>query len=993
MKNIKIGQNHTVRLLDDANQKGSAIVIALFVLALVSVFVALALSRSSAEAAAMTNETSEGQAFYAAQGSLESMTRNFNKIYDVRLNPSTTDITNVQTASVPGLSAPTGRYSFNQTVTLLPPNPLDPPPVLPSGPFAGLYAKRQTWQLRTTATDTAGTAVAGPITNNAGTQVQLTRYILNNLIPIFQFGIFYDDDLEFHPGPRFDFGGRVHSNGSIFLMAGTGLYFSSKVTAVKHIFADVAKNGTASTNWGDNVFVKNASSTYVQLHANMGSVLSSPVNGAPASTAPLPTTYPSANWNTNKALFDGNLVAYSPQLQLPLKLNSELTSQNLDLVEIVKRGKEVGDLYNDKTGTVAAPAIVPVTAAAADDDITAGERYYNKTGIRVSLADSKAKLPGCAAVAAATPCGIRIDGDTTGQTIGPLPSPTPVRGYVPRPMTGSPAYQATGVNGDRFYTGSAAGRESWIKIETVQYNSVTTNFDTNDITQDILALGVTQPPTSKTDTSFRIGDANYYDSATNLPFIDSRSIIKLQRYVIPGAAIPGSSSYVTNINGIYNYVVKGTVPTTKNCNPAPSPSPTPALTPSGNTGTLAVNTSFFPAGFTGDNRASMRNAVINNVTTGAVPCVVPFPIEMFDTREGLYNDSTAVFDPIANYGTSIPSAGVMSMVDIDVANLRAFLSGTWNANMPSGTPYATAASHVLRSTDIPTDQGWVLYVSDRRGDFDFDGEYDMEDIFGQNDGILQNGEDVNQNGTLQAEYTNEAVPYTGAANIVSPDIAAVFDHKYYRRGVRLINGQLPPGNYDSVTPANTKGFTLASENGVYVLGNYNATGVASYGTPTPSTDYLPQNTVNHIPSSIASDALTVLSNNWKDGNSFTSPFDLSGRTTTETTQRFGLISGDAITTLNATPNQGGGDLRLNGGVHNFLRFLERWNNNLNYDGSLINLYNSHNNNGAFKCCNQVYSPPTRNWIFDATFLDVNRLPPGTPYFQYAQTTGFERTNF
>mgnify|MGYP003490562777 FL=1 len=105
-----------------------------------------------------------------------------------------------------------------------------------------------------------------------------------------------------------------------------------------------------------------------------------------------------------------------------------------------------------------------------------------------------------------------------------------------------------------------------------------------------------------------------------------------------------------------------------------------------------------------------------------------------------------------------------------------------------------------------------------------------------------------------------------------------------------------------------------------------------------------------------------------------------------------MMSGDTVTALNGTPNQGGGDPRMNGGVHNFLRFLESWPTRLNYAGSLINLYNSHNNNGSFKCCNKVYSPPTRNWVFDASFLDVNRLPPGTPYFQNIQMTGFQRIN-
>ena len=120
---------------------------------------------------------------------------------------------------------------------------------------------------------------------------------------------------------------------------------------------------------------------------------------------------------------------------------------------------------------------------------------------------------------------------------------------------------------------------------------------------------------------------------------------------------------------------------------------------------------------------------------------------------------------------------------------------------------------------------------------------------------------------------------------------------------------------------------------------------------------------------------------------------MGNRTATETFDRFGMLSGDTITSLAASANQGGGDLNMNGGVHNFKRFLENWGGvRLNYSGSLINLYNSHNNNGAFKCCTHVYSPPQRNWIFDATFLDINRLPPGTPYFQYVQTTGFQRTN-
>jgi len=198
--------------------------------------------------------------------------------------------------------------------------------------------------------------------------------------------------------------------------------------------------------------------------------------------------------------------------------------------------------------------------------------------------------------------------------------------------------------------------------------------------------------------------------------------------------------------------------------------------------------------------------------------------------------------------------------------------------------------------------------------------------------------------------------------------------------------------WGATTPSNTRGFTVASENGVYVQGNYNATGIALVGTPTLSSDYLPSG-ANDIPCSIAADAITVLSNNWNDGESFVYPFSLGNRNSTETTQRFAMLAGDTLTTLNGTPNQGGGDPRMNGGVHNFLRFLEAWGGRFNYAGSMINLYNSHNNNGTYKSGgNHVYDPPDRNWIFDATFLDVNRLPPGTPYFQNIQMTGFQRVN-
>ncbi len=969
-----------------AAEDGSAMVIALLVMLLLASFVTLAITRTNSETIAGANDAAESRTFDAAQASLEVMTRNFDKIFDAKLNPDPADLTGVETALPPGFA----NYQFDQNVVK---TDTARTVQLNGDLYQGLSALQDKWSLDTEVTEVA-----------TGVQVNLKRHFLNNRIPIFQFGIFYDDDMEFHPGPRFDFGGRVHSNGHIFTAANTGLYFSSKVTAHGQVFTNVSKSGRPYTDWGDNVWIRNGAGVYTKLAHNRGSVLTTPLNGAPVTSAPLPTAYANAGWAASAGTFGGNLLSETSQLKLPIKLNSENNGNTaLDLVELVKRGKAIGDVWNENsldiprpTGT---PSIVAVANATKDDLITASERYYNKTGIRVSLADSKAKLPGCADSSAnpiTAACGVRLDGAAVPGADGQAPLGTGPRGYKPKAMTDG--YQATQLNGERFHI---PGRESWIKIETVQYNATSQNYDTKDITEDILSLGVTEmAPTGA------ILDSRYPTGT------DSRSVIKLQRYVMPGQAIQqrvtaSPNSFITVI-GANNYVVAATVPAnvaSTECNTAAGP-------------TIVNGGDSTPNGFTQDHvdhfrRSGSIGASGSPGTPGSrYGCVVPFPINMFDTREGLFNETPGDFNRDNGYRTGgihdVPWAGVMSMVDIDVDNLKDFLDGDYDSGtgprLPAtGTKFATDNSRSLLSTDIPSSNGWVFYVSDRRGDFDFDGEYDMEDTLGNNNGTLDPSEDVNGDGALQVDFVNEAARYCGATggtapfcivgtSRVSPDVAAVFDHRYYRRGVRLINGSDLPGEYNTTTPSATRGFTVASENGVYVLGNYNANNVASVGSPTPYTDYLPQGT-RDVPASIAADSVTILSNDWTDARSFRYPFDLNNRPAdTVTYTRFAMLSGDTITTLNGTPNQGGGDPRMGGGVHNYKRFLENWNVRLHYAGSLINLFNSKNNNGQFKCCNTVYSPPTRNWVFDASFLDINRIPPGTPFFQSIQITGFQRMN-
>jgi hypothetical protein len=933
----KIGKENYLK--SDKSQKGTATIIAVMIMSLMTAFVALAVARTTSESYTMSNDIAESRVFSAAQASLENMTLNADHKFDFKLDLDTADITAIQG------SVPTGfpNLTFDQKIEKVRESEI----VDATGEtWQGLKQIRDEWGVTSTVTDPA-------------TEVQsvLKRRFFNNRIPLFQFGIFYDDDLEFHPGPRFDFGGRVHSNGNLFLMAGTGLYFSSRVSAHRNAISDVARNGFNADNWGDNVYIKNGEGSYVQLTSRMGSASHYNANGVNLyeGNPDVPALYSSPTWDSDKLDFQGNLLANIERLDLPLKGISS-GGPNADYIELVRRGRAVGDKYNNGTGTASAPVIVPVTPATASPLKTRQQQYSNGTGIRVSLADSRDRLPGCGELVPPAVCGVRLDGKADG-TAGTVPG-SQAKGYYPRPLTNG--VRATRINGERFEN---PGREMWIRIEMVNNDIAAGTITTTDITEDILSLGVTE----KAETIVQGAVTRFITAASAR---DDRSIIKLQRFSLSGDVIKTDSPFLTDYNfgGNYNF----------------------AVVDDGNPATSTSVDDYNPITTAIDHADHRVNAALK-IGTSAVKFikVVPFPITMFDGREGLYdyNLDTGTTYPEGK----LPRAGVMSMVDIDVANLRKFFSGDFNNLLPTTTPYAISKSNVsLKSTDVPTNRGWVFYVSDRRGDFDFDGEYDMEDIYGGNDGIKQYGEDVNRNGSIESNRTESPL----YSEVVERDRAAVVNPIYYRRGVRLINGEAIPGNYNAAAPQNTLGFAFASENGVYVKGNYNATGISYVGDPTAADGFNPNNTNLHIPASIAADAVSILSNGWSDSQSFTKPFQAGDRNAVDTTVRFAMLAGDAISSLDGSPNQGGSNSRMGGGVHNFKRFLEDWNGKrLNYSGSLINMFNSRNNNGAFKCCGKIYSPPNRNWTFDTTFLNPNRLPPATPFFQSISLTGFERVNY
>ncbi len=161
--------------------------------------------------------------------------------------------------------------------------------------------------------------------------------------------------------------------------------------------------------------------------------------------------------------------------------------------------------------------------------------------------------------------------------------------------------------------------------------------------------------------------------------------------------------------------------------------------------------------------------------------------------------------------------------------------------------------------------------------------------------------------------------------------------------VRLTNASRLPSNV-------VNGFTVASDDPLYIKGDYN--------------------TVDKKYSLLASDAITVLSNAWNDANSTDARW--SYRNANNTTVNAVVFQGIVPTQLS------GGTTHYSGGVENFFRFLENWSGRtFTFNGSLVCLWNSQKGTGWWRYGNPVYTAPTRTWAWDPIYGGLNG-PPGTP---------------
>jgi hypothetical protein len=891
-------------------------------------------------------------AFYGAEAGMEKLTADMGNAFAVRGAITPADLTTPPVTvppPIPGIQYTNSLGISTYTVTCngCPGAPVTTnATILPPSFYSGMQGLITPFTL-TVAAQT-----------NTGSEVKLQRQIQLVAIPVFQFGIFSQTDLSFFAGPLFDFGGRVHTNGNLWLASDPGpLYIGDKITVAGQVIRSNLENGypgggatiAAGGTYGGTVNISlvplpippnPARPPYVPaqwraLGQTEGSVGGSSVYGA-ISVVPN-----AANWTAAVTAYNGMLRSGVPPLNLTTSALSGIT-QPIQLIqrptvgEAIANPAEFSQQYFSGAGQQVSLRIL------LDD--------YGTPGGTCATADMT-NLVASEGVTPTVPVDLATLAFGAGQHFGAAPAwynPVPA---LPLPTSGAGAAYSS-VNG-YWVTKGYPIITGCIKIEYETAAGVVT-----DVTQEILKLGFT---------------------GANLNPVAAPASPSLPALPVPGTVLAPTACANISPNAIIRLARVRDNTSVGGCGTFNDPIPTDY-----------------------------------------------WPNVLYDPREGISRDldpspGAPPGDPNnPNNNSYITAMGVMNYIELDINNLQRWFAGAIGASGGN-------ASNV---------GGYEVYFSDRRGN-QIDptagvnaktGSFGFNDIIngptdpanGCPNNAMDAGEDlvgdippalrVYGGRPLSAGPLGAGSPptlgyagFAGAPLVAAPNLlpnpncpaaalppSPIYVYKYsqearenppvfFRHALKIVNGgtiNLGTACFGAA-PNPPCGLTIVSENPVYIQGEFNDGGVNN-GTWAGAS----------IATSVAGDSVTMLSSNWNDVNSFISPYNPGARPAVTTSYRVADISGKGIPF--AQPAGTNNDYGTDGGLHNFLRYIENWGPaTLYYRGSLVSFFYSAQGIGPYKCCNTVYSPPTRRYTFDQNFTNGPQwLPPRTPTLKSINTVGF-----
>ncbi len=263
------------------------------------------------------------------------------------------------------------------------------------------------------------------------------------------------------------------------------------------------------------------------------------------------------------------------------------------------------------------------------------------------------------------------------------------------------------------------------------------------------------------------------------------------------------------------------------------------------------------------------------------------PLNFYDTREGERRENP---QPV----NTCSVGGIMTSTEIDVGNLKKWLQGA------IGT-----SGKLVEST---SQNGYILYYADHRGmlanpdpaatitvkhgDFGYEDFVNPSSSSGASNGALDGGEDVNGDGKLQtygagnlgdafAVANGDPTVLLNNVNNNCSNVGRMNRVSGARHAIVIENGTL--GNLPINFAAGTGGFTVASEEPAYILGNYNA----NDASPVPPIGIYQPLGDPHASSAVIADTVTLLSKNWNNEQSMFNPRTTAGSATCPASLIFG----------------------------------------------------------------------------------------------------------
>ncbi len=1002
-----------------SDERGIALITALILLLLITGLAAGLTYMVMGQKNLSGGDIQANTSYYNAEAGIENMTVQLANLYQRQQSPNSATIQALGSTPpvLPGVFWK--EYSFN-VATDANGNPVSYDGVVPqdSSGLGGLSAAIIPITLKATAQLNDGSSTG--TSTKLPTQVRMLRKVEVALIPVFQFGVFSDMDLAYHAGPDFHFDGLVHTNGNLFLSGQGTTIFNDQITVAK-------KTGAVAGSIADNQIFRDVLPNFINASSQgyTGPVLIPTTgNGCSANG----TTWPSGATSTCKAISQtqgtvnnttgsysstGTGITWTSTLygggSTSAPAWDNMASSNWGTMLQRDTPPLILPFINGATGSATDPLPIEIIRRPpAGEDVTSNlgsSRLYNEASIRIMLDDDPRNLDPNVAWNDADNIPLQATYNWNGDSSFKY-------GYLHLLKGGTDAYYplATGSTSKKVYqvssgsyqqdtTWSVPSADAYGSLSGVTYNNYTTWTTLGDKTKLAAGSGSgSAAMITNGDTDGTTGAAN----AKDWPLMSGWLRVEIKKS--DGTWVGVTREWLT-----FGFWRASALADSEH-----------GVTYTNSDGTAPILYLEQYADRNGNGSATFSGSgAETNQTAGAPAVPAPwggnwveyqpyayYPINVYDTREGEVRDNTQA-------ANSCAINGVMNVVELDVGHLKKWLAGTFGT---SGTLADNAVAN-----------GYILYFSDRRGNVDkaahADGGYDYLDTIndrgtaGTPNGTLDSSENVyttpeNTTGNFGLLTSTEIMtppkfigsgfnyatitsdPLTvfhrincmwnssGSASTWSSTLQGAGRSNVVlgpRHALRLVDATL--GNIPAKTNGNG-GFTVASEQPVYVFANYNASDSGWGSTSTPS--------------AVIADAVTLESTAWNDINSFNNPAtNITAGSNTKnantTWYRLAVAAGKNHTFFYTS--YGGTDWGSDGGVHNFLRFQEDWGSQwAHYKGSMVSLFYSAYGTGVFKCCSTVYSPPSRDYSFDQNFTNPALMPPGTPRFLQVINTAYRQDN-